>query len=123
MNGSARSLSGGPEPADLYIRAIEQCPASVVITDSRGLIEYVNARFTEVTGYRLDEVLGENPRILKSGQMTDETYSEMWSAIRAGGTWAGRMHNRRKDGSLFWEQAVISGLLDGRGQVSHFIAV
>ena len=104
-------------------RAVEQSPVSVVITDSRGDIEYVNPKFTEVTGYTLAEVRGKNPRILKSGEMPAEHYRELWTSITAGKKWSGEFRNRRKDGTLFWEQASISALRDPSGAITHFLAV
>ncbi len=104
-------------------RAVEQSPASVVITDLEGNIEYVNPKFTELTGYKAAEVLGRNPRVLKSGVTPEETYREMWAALRAGGVWQGELCNRRKDGSLFWEEASISPLVDSDGRVTNYVAV
>jgi len=103
--------------------AVEQSPAAVVITDTRGNIEYVNRKFIEVTGYSLAEVLGKNPRFLKSGEMPPETYRELWRTLRAGGTWTGELHNRKKNGELHWEWASISPILDERGQPVHYLAV
>lgn len=104
-------------------RALEQSPASIVITDRKGNIEYVNPRFEQVTGYTKAEVVGSNPRILKSETTPAETYRDLWRTIAAGGEWRGELCNRRKDGELFWESAAISGLTDESGQVGHFIAV
>ena len=104
-------------------RAVEQSPASIVITDCDGNIEYVNPRFEEVTGYAMAEVIGRNPRILKSGMTPAETYEELWKAISAGGEWRGELCNRRKSGEPFWESAGISGLKDESGKISHYIAV
>jgi len=104
-------------------QAVEQSPAIVQITDRAGHIEYVNPKFTEVTGYSFDEVRGKNPRVLKSGEMPDEEYRRLWQALAAGGEWRGEFHNRRKDGSLYWESAVISALRDADGEITHFLAV
>jgi two-component system cell cycle sensor histidine kinase/response regulator CckA len=104
-------------------RAVEQSPVSVIITDTGGSIEYVNPKFTQVTGYSSDEVLGMNPRILKSGELSPEVYREMWETITAGREWRGELHNRKKDGELFWEFASISPIFDDRGQITHFVAV
>jgi PAS domain S-box-containing protein len=103
--------------------AVEQSPASVVITDKTGLIEYVNHKFTELTGYTLNEALGKNPRILKSGQMPQETYEELWSTITSGREWKGQLHNKKKNGELYWEHASISPIIDSTGQISHFIGI
>jgi diguanylate cyclase (GGDEF)-like protein/PAS domain S-box-containing protein len=104
-------------------RVLEQSPASVMITNTSGTIEYVNSRFEKVSGYSADEVVGQNPRILKSGDKTKEEYKAMWSALLAGREWRGIFHNKRKDGSIYWESASISPLRDDRGQITHFIAV
>ena len=107
----------------LLSKAVEQCPASVVITDCNGLIVYVNRKFSEVTGYTSQEVLGENPRLLKSGEMSAESYRELWETITAGRVWRSEFHNRKKNGELFWESASISPVLDDQGVISHFVAV
>ena len=104
-------------------RALEQSPASVVITDTQGNIEYVNPKFEEITGYRSEEVLGQNPRILKSGDKTAEDYKEMWDTIISGRVWRGQFHNKRKDGAIFWESASISPVRGTDGEITHFIAV
>jgi len=104
-------------------QAVEQSPAIVQITDRAGHIEYVNPKFTEVTGYGFDEVRGCNPRLLKSGEMAPSEYQRMWAALAGGGEWRGEFHNRRKDGSLYWEAAVISALRDADGEITHFLAV
>lgn len=104
-------------------RAVEQSSASVVITDLDGNIEYVNPKFCELTGYSPEEALGHNPRILKSGVTPDATYREMWATLAAGRVWQGELCNRRKDGSLFWEEASISPLVESDGRVTHYVAV
>ncbi len=104
-------------------QALEQSPALVLITDLQGSIEYVNPKFTEVTGYTLDEVRGRNPSILKSGETSPEVYRELWETIRSGGEWHGELRNRKKDGTLFWERAVIAPIRDPRGRFTHFLAV
>ena len=102
---------------------VEQTPASVVITDRQGNIEYVNPAFTRNTGYTAAEVRGQNPRVLKSGLMPPETYADMWAQITAGRPWRGELQNRRKNGELFWELAVISPLQDERGATTNYLAV
>jgi PAS domain S-box-containing protein len=104
-------------------QAVEHSPAIVVITDREGRIEYTNRKFTEVTGYSFEEVVGANPRLLKSGETSETDYRELWEALSHGGEWRGEFHNRRKDGSLYWEAAAISALRDANGHISHFIAV
>ena len=104
-------------------RAVDQSPASVIITDTTGVIEYVNPKFIEVTGFAAEEVLGKNPRILRSKEMPDEEYQRLWTTITAGQVWQGEFHNKRKDGTLFWEAASIAPVLDEHGTVTHDVAV
>ncbi len=104
-------------------RAVEQSPVSIVIADLDGNIQYVNPKFAQATGYHSDEAIGRNPRILKSGEMSAEAYRELWATITSGKTWRGEFHNRRKDGSLFWEHASISAILDEQGEPTNFVAV
>ncbi len=104
-------------------RAVEQSPATVVITDRLGKIEYVNPKFTRLTGYTFEEALGQNPRILKSGRTPPETYKQLWAAITAGGTWRGEFVNKKKSGEFYWEDASISPIVDADGQITHFLAV
>ncbi len=104
-------------------RAVEQNPASIVITDVRGNIEYVNEKFVRLTGYSREEALGQNPRILKSGERPREEYAAMWSTILSGGEWRGEFHNKKKNGELYWEYASISAVRDKEGTIQHFLAV
>ena len=104
-------------------RAMEQSPASVIITDRRGIIEYVNPKFTELTGYSLAEAAGKTSRLLKSGYTRKEDYENLWKVITSGGEWRGEFHNKRKDGSLYWEQASISPIKDSEENITHFLAV
>ncbi|MGB9080912.1 MAG: PAS domain S-box protein, partial [Desulfuromonadaceae bacterium] len=103
--------------------AVEQSPASIVITDTSGIIEYVNPHFTQLTGYAFDEAVGRNPSILKTGQTGSEEYRQMWETILAGGVWHGEFHNRKKNGDLFWEQALIAPIRDNSHAITHFIAI
>jgi len=103
--------------------AVEQSSSSVVITDVKGDIEYVNPRFTQTTGYSSEEAIGQNPRILKSGEQNAEFYRELWSTISSGREWKGEFHNKRKNGELYWEFASISPIIDKEGVVTSFVAV
>ncbi len=103
--------------------AVMQSANVIVITDIRGRIEYVNPQFTAVTGYEIDEVIGRRVSLLKSGQHDRRFYSEMWKTIKAGKIWTGRMHNRRKDGSLYWERKTISAIFDADGEVVNYVSV
>ncbi len=102
---------------------VEQSPASVVITDVRGNIEYVNPKFIDVTGYSAREVVGLNPRLLRSGHTSQEQYQQMWETILAGREWRGEFLNRRKNGSTYWESAQISPIKAADGTITHFLAV
>jgi PAS domain S-box-containing protein len=104
-------------------RAIEASPASVVITDIDGTIEYVNPKFSEVTGYTVEEAIGQNPRILKSGKHSPEFYREMWDLLTSGKEWRGEFENRRKDGNHYWELAAISPIINTDGKITHYVAV
>ena len=104
-------------------QAVDQSPATVVITDAGGRIEYVNAKFCELTGYTFEEVRGRNPRILKSGVQSRDVYRDLWETVLAGGEWRGELHNLRKDGTPFWESATIRGLRDETGTIRHLMAV
>jgi diguanylate cyclase (GGDEF)-like protein/PAS domain S-box-containing protein len=104
-------------------RVVDQSPAMVMITDTAGNIEYVNPRFTEVTGYHLGEVLGRNPRLLKSGETPDREYRELWGTIACGGEWRGELLNRKKSGERFWESVSISPIRNVDGRITHFIAM
>ncbi len=102
---------------------VEQSPASIVITDLEGAIQYVNKKFTEVSGYTEKEALGQNPRVLKSGKMPDSLYKELWSTISAGKEWRGEIINRRKDQSFYWELVSISPVKNYKEEITHYIAV
>jgi two-component system, cell cycle sensor histidine kinase and response regulator CckA len=104
-------------------RAVEQSPASVIITNPNGDIEYVNSKFTRLTGYSLEDVNGKNPRILKSGETPNEEYSRLWKTISEGKIWYGELHNKKKNGELYWESASISPILDEKGTVTNFLAI
>ncbi len=104
-------------------QAIEQSPVSIVITDLAGTIEFVNAKFTQITGYTFAEALGQNPRILKSGEASVEEYSRLWETISSGGVWQGEFRNRKKNGELFREQATIAPVRDADNVITHYVAV
>ena len=104
-------------------RAVEQSPAMTVITDIEGRIEYVNPRFTQVTGYTLEEISGKTPRILKSGEMPANEYETLWRTIAAGKEWQGEMHNRKKNGELYWALTSISPITNQNGEVTHFLGI
>jgi PAS domain S-box-containing protein len=103
--------------------AITQSPAVVVITDPEGNIEYVNPAFSLLTGYTCEEVNGKNPRILQSGLMPKDVYKKLWEIILSGGIWQGELQNRKKNGELYWETAVISAIRNENGDITNFVAV
>jgi two-component system cell cycle sensor histidine kinase/response regulator CckA len=131
--GTARYLLGISEDiterkqAEASIRklslAIEQSPVSIVITDAKGNIEFVNAKFSQITGYSYAEALGRNPRFLKSGKTPAEDYKRLWATISSGGVWSGEFHNRKKNGELFWEQATIAPVRNADNIITHYVAV
>jgi PAS domain S-box-containing protein len=104
-------------------RAVNQSPASIIITDTKGNIEYVNSKFSEITGYSYQEVINQNPRILKSGETPADVYKELWKTITSGKEWHGEMRNKKKNGELFWEWASITPVLDSEGKITNFLAV
>lgn len=104
-------------------RAVEQSPASIVITNIDGTIEYVNPRFTQVTGYTFEEALGKNPRFLSTDQTPLGTHKNLWSTITIGNEWQGEFVNRKKNGELYYESAIISPILDANGAITHYLAV
>jgi PAS domain S-box-containing protein len=104
-------------------QAVEQSPVSVVITDPRGYISYVNRKFTEATGYSAEEVVGKNPRILKSGHSSPELYKNLWSTITHGQVWRGEFRNKKKNGEIYWDAETITPITDPKGAITHFLAV
>ncbi len=103
--------------------AVSQSPIMIVITDIDGNIEYVNPKFIELTGYSLKEVIGRNPRILKSGNHNKEVYKNLWNTIKAGNEWRGEFCNKKKNGELFWTLAFISSIKNDKGEIINFIAL
>ncbi len=103
--------------------AVDQSPVAIVITDTEGAIQFVNPMFTAMTGYSAEEVLGKNPRILQSGLVSPDVYQGLWNTLGAGKTWNGEFYNRKKNGELFWEKAVIAPVRDDRGVVISYVAI
>jgi PAS domain S-box-containing protein len=101
--------------------AVEQNPSTVLITDIQGKIEYVNPKFTQITGYTTEEAIGQTPRILKSGKHPLKFYQALWNTIQSGKEWRTEFHNKKKDGTLYWESALISPLKNEDNQITHFI--
>lgn len=104
-------------------KIVEQSPATIIITDVRGVISYVNPHFTDLTGYDRADVYGRNPRLLKSGLHDDEFYKLMWTTLRSKRIWRGEVCNRKKNGELYWEDATISPVTDEGDKITHYVAV
>jgi diguanylate cyclase (GGDEF)-like protein/PAS domain S-box-containing protein len=104
-------------------QAVEQSPTSVMITDTKGIIEYINPSFSKISGYEPDDIVGHNASILKSGLSSRDTFDELWGTITSGNEWRGEMHNRKKNGDLYWEHASISPIKSEAGEITHYLAV
>lgn len=102
--------------------AIDQAGEAFVITDIEGRVVYVNPAFEQSTGYSREEVIGASPNVLSSGEHDTRFYRDMWATIGNGDVWKGRFHNRRKDGSLFWEEATIAPVFDTEGEIVNYVA-
>ena len=103
--------------------AVEQSPNTIIITDTDGNIEYVNPKTVEITGYTFEELRGKNPRQLKSGETSSLEYKILWDTIKSGKQWTGTFHNKRKDGSFYWESAIIAPILDAKGNTTNYLAI
>lgn len=104
-------------------QAVEQSPAVVIITNPKGIIEYVNAKFTDITGYTAEEAIGQNPRILKSGEQSADFYKELWKTISSGKEWNGELRNKKKSGELFWESAQISPIFNEKREIINYLGI
>lgn len=102
---------------------VEQSPVMVMITDIKGRIEYVNSKFSLITGYSLDEIMGKNPNIFKSGETPTEVFSNLWETISEGREWSGEFRNRKKSGELYWEHCVIYPIKNKDKNITHFVAI
>jgi diguanylate cyclase (GGDEF)-like protein/PAS domain S-box-containing protein len=124
--GVARDISGRLQ-VEQHVRqlsqAVEQSPASIVITDTEGNIIYVNPKFSEVTGYTYEEALGKNPRILKTDVTPAQVHVDLWETLCSKKVWRGEFCNRKKNGELYWEFASISPILNRNGEITHYVAV
>ncbi|MBU0561330.1 MAG: PAS domain-containing sensor histidine kinase [Bacteroidetes bacterium] len=103
--------------------AIEQSPASVIITEPDGTTIYVNPKFLEVTGYEFEEIIGKNPSILKSGKSPQQKYKDLWDTITSGNLWRGEFLNKKKNGDFYWEMASISPIKNNEGKITNYIAI
>lgn len=105
------------------LTAVEQSPAVIAITDLNGNLEYVNPKFTEVTGYTSQEAIGQNPKLLKSGEFSAAIYHKLWETIYAGKVWHGEFHNKKKNGDLYWELATVGPIFGPQGKIISFIKI
>lgn len=104
-------------------KAIVQSPVSIIITDPQGKIEYVNPKFTEVSGYAIEEIKGETPRVLRTDEHGSEFFSKMWETISSGKDWQGEIRNRKKNGEIYWDAALISPILNDEGRITNYLAI
>lgn len=104
-------------------RAIEQSPLAIVMTDIDGNIEYVNPKFTEMTGFSEEEAIGNNPKILKSGKMSESYYKNMWLTLSSGSEYKGEIINKKNNGELYWESVVIAPVIDEKGAILNYVAM
>jgi len=111
------------EELDRLVTAIEQSADTIVITDTKGMIQYANPAFENITGYTIAEAIGQNPRVLQSGKHEIAFYKEMWEKLTEGNTWVGRFINKKKDGTLYTEEATITPVLDASGKIINYVAV
>jgi PAS domain S-box-containing protein len=107
----------------LLNRAVEQSPVSILITDNTGIIEYVNPKFTQITGFTSEEAIGKTPAILKSGHHSDVFYKHLWERINSGHDWYGEMMNKKKSGEFYWENVLISPMTDENSTITHFVGI
>jgi PAS domain S-box-containing protein len=124
--GVTRDISGRKSAEDkmnMLSVAVDQNPASIVLTKLDGSIEYVNLAFTATTGDTLEEVIGKDPRILKSGQTQKKVYKDLWNSIMNGKVWHGEFVNKKKNGELYYENATIAPIKDNDGSITHFVAI
>ncbi len=111
------------EKIHILSQSVEQSPTIIMITDTDGYIEYVNPRFTEITGFSYKETIGKKPNILKSGETPDSVYKELWGRITNGRDWKGEFHNKKKDGDFYWEYTHISPIKNEEGAITHYLAL
>ena len=104
-------------------RAVEAGSSGVIIIDLKGNMEYVNPKFTEITGFTKAEALGQNIHLLRSGETPESTFIELWEKVKAGGTWKGELRDRKKDGTLYWDRISMTGIKNAQGEITHFVAI
>ncbi len=107
----------------LLSRAVEQSPDSILITNTKGVIEFCNPALLRISGYTMDEVIGNTPRIFSSGNKTSEEYRQLWHTITQGKVWEGEFLNKKKNGETYWESTTISPVVNSSGMVTHYLAI
>ncbi len=123
FDAMAEELEAASQEAFRLRRAVQEMGEAMFITDTQGRIEFVNPAFSRITGYSFEEAVGSSPRILKSGEHDDAFYADLWKTLLGGGVWRGRMVNRRRDGTLYTAEMSAAPVRDGRGRITHFVAV
>ncbi|MBV6340289.1 PAS domain S-box protein [Candidatus Magnetobacterium casense] len=123
MNAMCNSLKIASEKAIKFYQIVQQSPASIIITDTEANIEYINPKFTEISGYTFEDVIGKKPSMLKSGIHTKKFYDNLWKTILSGKTWQGELFNKGKNGESYWELALIFPLVDDTGDIINYIAI
>ena len=123
LKQSQKKLKESHREITILSQAIISSPVSVIITDSEGIIQYVNPKFSDVTGYRPEEVLGQNPKILKSGKQPSEFYKELWETILSGKDWQGNLQNRKKNGEIYWARVFIAPIVGTDNEIIRFVAI
>ena len=123
LNGMLDTLEDNEKSLRQLTQAVEQSPASVVITDKQGIVQYVNKQYCLNTGYLPSELIGNTPAVVQSGTTPDETYKHLWEVISSGGQWYGELHNRKKNGELIWENVVISPIFDDLGNITQYLGL
>jgi diguanylate cyclase (GGDEF)-like protein/PAS domain S-box-containing protein len=123
VSNQTLSLRAANEQLTKLKIAIEQSPSSIAITNALAEIEYINPAFTQISGYTLEEVQGQNPRILQSGLTSAQTFSEMWENLVTGKPWRGELVNKRKNGEIYWEYTMIAPIFNAEGSITHYVAV
>jgi diguanylate cyclase (GGDEF)-like protein/PAS domain S-box-containing protein len=125
VEGIARDITESKEARSELEKlslALKHSPNAVVITDRNGVIEYVNPKFAEITGYRVDEAVGKWPEMVSSGNTSREIYQDLWDTVLSGHEWRGELQNKKKNGDLYWAQELIAPILDENGNVTHIVA-
>ncbi|RME60503.1 sensor domain-containing diguanylate cyclase [Candidatus Parcubacteria bacterium] len=121
------SLVGGVEQSKELLALLEKAVTfsanAIMITDTKGLILYVNPAFAQITGYTAEDAIGNTPNLLKSGQHSEAFYQDLWQTIMSGKVWRGEMTNRKKNGEIYWEYMTITPLQNDAGEITHFIAI